>query len=367
MEKKYMLQAIELAKKGWGYTNPNPKVGAVIVKDGRVIGEGYHKKCGELHAERNAFANLTENAEGADLYVTLEPCCHYGKTPPCTEAIIENKIKRVFIGSRDPNPKVAGKGASILREHGIEVYEDVCREECDEINSIFFHYITTKKPYVAMKYAMTLDGKIATKTGKSKWITGEEARNHVHHLRAGYASILCGIGTVLADDPMLNARIDGAHQPVRIILDSGLRIPLESQIVKTANEYKTLIICTRENEKKKDLENEGCEVLCLPGKDGKVDIKAVLHELGKREIDSVLVEGGGEIHDAFRDKRHINHVFCYIAPKIFGGRDGKSPVEGTGIEEVEDCLTLTNQKITVLGNDILLEYDCKGDMECLQE
>lgn len=367
MNKEYMLRAIELAKKGWGYTNPNPLVGAVIVKDGEIIGEGYHEKCGQLHAERNAFKNLKKSAKGADLYVTLEPCCHHGKTPPCTEAIIENEIARVFIGSRDPNPKVAGKGAQILREHGIEVFEDVCREECDAINDIFFHYITNKTPYVAMKYAMTLDGKIATKTGKSKWITGETAREHVHHLRGRYAGILCGIGTVLADDPMLNARYEGAHQPVRIVLDSNLRIPMESNLVKTAKEYKTIIVCAKESEKIKDLEVAGCEVWVLPGKDEKVDIDKLIEELGSREIDSILVEGGGEIHDAFRESRHINHVFCYMAPKIFGGNEAKTPVGGLGVCETEEALILTNQKITQLGNDILLEFDCKGDGECLQE
>ena len=203
----YMRRAIELAKKGRGWTNPNPMVGAVIVKNGSIIGEGYHEKCGELHAERNAIASLTESAEGATLYVTLEPCCHYGKTPPCTEAILEQKIARVVIGSRDPNPKVAGKGVQMLREAGVTVVEDFMREECDQLNPVFFHYITTKTPYVVMKYAMTLDGKIATKTGASKWITGESARKEVQHMRHQYMGIMAGIGTVLADDPMLNVRV----------------------------------------------------------------------------------------------------------------------------------------------------------------
>lgn len=367
MEKKFMLRAIELAKQGIGYTNPNPMVGAVIVKDGRVIGEGYHHKCGELHAERNAFASLTESAKGADLYVTLEPCCHFGRTAPCTDAIIEHKIARVFIGSRDPNPKVSGKGVKILREHGIEVVEDVCKEECDEINPVFFHYITQKRPYIVMKYAMTLDGKIATRTGKSKWITGETARKHVHHLRATYSAILCGIGTVLADDPMLNARIPGAHQPVRIVLDSCLRIPVTSKLVKSASQQETIIVCSQMTSNKAVLENLGCEVLCLPGKDGKVDLHALVEELGKRQIDSVFVEGGGEIHDAFRMAGLVDHVCCYLAPKIFGGAQAKTPVGGVGVNEPAEALQLTNQKLTVLGKDLLLEYDCKGDAGCLQE
>ena len=237
-----MLRAIQLAKKGEGWTNPNPMVGAVIVKDGQIIGEGYHKKYGELHAERNAIASLTESAEGAVLYVTLEPCCHHGKTPPCTEAILEQKIQKVVIGSRDPNPKVAGKGAQILREAGITVIEDFMREECDQLNPVFFHYITTKMPYVVMKYAMTLDGKIATKTGASKWITGEAARREVQHMRHQYMGIMAGIGTVLADDPMLNVRVEGWRSPVRILCDSKLRIPLDSQIVKSAEKYRTIVV-----------------------------------------------------------------------------------------------------------------------------
>ena len=237
----YMRRAIELAKKGRGWTNPNPMVGAVIVKNGSIIGEGYHEKCGELHAERNAIASLTESAEGATLYVTLEPCCHYGKTPPCTEAILEQKIARVVIGSRDPNPKVSGKGAKILREAGVRVEEDFLREECDALNPVFFHYITTGLPYVAMKYAMTADGKIATKTGASKWISGEEARSLVHEMRHDYMAIMAGIGTVLADDPMLNVRLEGKKSPVRIICDSMLRIPLDNQICQTAGRYRTIV------------------------------------------------------------------------------------------------------------------------------
>ncbi|MBQ2444738.1 MAG: bifunctional diaminohydroxyphosphoribosylaminopyrimidine deaminase/5-amino-6-(5-phosphoribosylamino)uracil reductase RibD, partial [Clostridia bacterium] len=264
-QRKYMLRAIELAKKGIGFAAPNPMVGAVIVKDDRIIGEGYHRKCGELHAERNAFASLTESAEGAEIYVTLEPCCHYGRTPPCTEAIIENKISRVFIGSRDPNPLVSGKGAEILREHGIEVTEDFMREECDELNPIFFHYITKKIPYTAIKFAITLDGKIASYTGASKWITGEKAREHVHSLRGYYSSILAGIGTVLADDPMLNCRIENSHQPLRIVADKDMRIPFDSKLCMTAKEFPLLIACCNaDSEKKKTLESMGAEVVILP-------------------------------------------------------------------------------------------------------
>lgn len=366
-DQDYMRRAIELAALGGGWTNPNPNVGAVIVKDGRIIGEGYHQRCGELHAERNAFASLKEDASGATIYVTLEPCCHYGKTPPCTEAIIENKIARVVIGSRDPNPLVSGKGAKLLREKGIEVEEDFLREECDKLNDIFFHYITTKKPYVTMKYAMTLDGKIATRTGASKWITGEKAREHVHKLRSRHAAIMAGIGTVLADDPLLNARFEGAHQPVRVILDSKLRIDLDSKIVKTANQQRTIIACHYMDdamlERKEKLAAANVEVFEAPGKDGHVDIVKIMDYLADNKIDSVFIEGGGQIHEAALRAGIVNHVCAYIGPKLFGGRDAKTPVEGFGFDLPTDSPELVLKDILKLGDDVLLEYDVKRNNE----
>lgn len=373
-EEQFMKRAIELAKQGVGWTAPNPLVGAVVVKNGRVIGEGYHRKYGELHAERNALAACTEDPAGATLYVTLEPCCHYGKTPPCTEIIIEKKIAKVVIGSRDPNPKVAGKGARILREHGINVVEDYMREACDALNPVFFHYITTKTPYVVLKFAMTLDGKIATRTGASKWITGEAARNHVHQLRGRYAGILAGIGTVLADDPMLNCRIDGAHQPLRIILDSHLRIPMGSRLVRSAKEYLLLIVCnesTRDREEGTNriqkLEEAGAKVWTLPEKNGHPDLNVLMQRLGEEKIDSVLIEGGGTVNEAVLKAHIVHHVYAYIAPKIFGGEDAKTPVEGSGIRLPQECAKLRLAKITVLLNDMLLEYDVEGETECSPE
>ena len=246
----YMHRAIALAKKGAGRVNPNPLVGAVIVKNGKIIGEGYHEKFGELHAERNALANCSESAQGAALFVTLEPCCHYGKTPPCTQAIIENKIAQVVIGSKDPNPKVSGKGIEFLRNAGIKVIEGVLKEECDQMNDVFFHYITTHKPFVAMKYAMTMDGKIATSTGQSRWITGEKARAVVQESRNRYATIMVGIGTVLTDDPLLNCQIEGGRNPLRIVCDTTLKIPMNSKIVQTAGEIPTIIACGKVEEEK---------------------------------------------------------------------------------------------------------------------
>lgn len=373
-EEQFMKRAIELAKQGAGWTAPNPLVGAVVVKNGRVIGEGYHRKYGELHAERNALAACSEDPAGATLYVTLEPCCHYGKTPPCTEIIIEKKIAKVVIGSRDPNPKVAGKGARILREHGIEVVEDYIREACDALNPVFFHYITTKTPYVVLKFAMTLDGKIATRTGASKWITGEAARNHVHQLRGRYAGILAGIGTVLADDPMLNCRIDGAHQPLRIILDSQLRIPMGSRLVRSAKEYPLLIVCNESNRDREEgtsriqkLEEAGAKVWTLPEKNGHPDLNVLMQRLGEEKIDSVLIEGGGTVNEAALKAHIVHHVYAYIAPKIFGGEDAKTPVEGSGIRLPQECAQLRLAKITVLLNDMLLEYDVEGETECSPE
>ena len=358
MEEQFMRRAIELAKQGLGWTSPNPMVGAVIVKDGRVIGEGYHHRCGELHAERNALAACSEDPAGATMYVTLEPCCHTGRTPPCTEAILERGIARVVVGSRDPNPKVAGGGVAVLRSHGIDVTEDFLRTECDALNPVFFHYITTKTPYVAMKYAMTADGKIATCTGASKWITGETARQHVHTLRHRYTGIMAGIGTVLADDPMLNCRIDRGRDPVRIICDSRLRIPLDSQLCRTSGEQRTIVACAQgDPEKKTILEAMGITVLDLPDETGRVDLPALMAALGAMEIDGILLERGGTLNEDMLQKGLVNRVYAYIAPKIFGGREAKTPVEGRGFLTLDDCVHLSQPTVSVLGEDLLLEYE----------
>ena len=359
-ERDYMLRAIELAKKGRGFTNPNPMVGAVIVKDGRIIGEGYHERCGELHAERNAIASLTESAEGATLYVTLEPCCHYGKTPPCTEAILDQKIARVVIGSRDPNPLVAGKGAEILRNAGVRVEEDFMRGECDALNPVFFHFITKKVPYVVMKYAMTADGKIAARTGDSKWITGEKAREKVQEMRHAYMGIMVGIGTVLADDPMLNVRIPGKKSPVRIICDSSLRIPMDSGIVKSAKKYRTIVAYAGENaEKLEQLRNAGVETISVPDVHGQVDLKKLMEYLGEQGIDSILLEGGGTLNESALAAGIVNEVCAFIAPKIFGGTDAKTPVAGTGVAHPSEAVLLTLKDTEKTGDDLMLRYQVK--------
>ena len=358
----YMKLAIQLALQGTGYTSPNPLVGAVIVKDDQIIGQGYHARYGDLHAERAALAACTQSPEGATIYVTLEPCCHHGKQPPCTEAILESGIKHVIIGSRDPNPLVSGKGSRILREHGIKVTEDFMREECDAINAIFFHYIQTGMPYVTLKYAMTMDGRIATRTGASRWITGEKARENVHKDRNRHAAILAGIGTVLTDDPLLNCRIEGGKDPLRVICDTKLRIPLDSQIVRTAKEIPTMIAAGEDldqsiSSKLTALKAAGCRILPLPLKDGHPDLHALMEALGKEKIDSVLIEGGSQIAWSALSCGIVNKIQTYIAPKIFGSQEAPGPVGGAGVELPAECFALGTPDIRMLGDDILIESE----------
>lgn len=357
-DQQYMLRAIELAERGIGFVNPNPLVGAVIVKDGEIIGEGWHEKYGEPHAERNALRNCKKSTEGATIYVTLEPCCHYGKTPPCTEAIIDNRIAEVVIGSSDPNSKVRGKGVEILKKNGIKVETGVLKEECDKLNSIFFHYITTDKPYVIMKYAMTIDGKISTFSGDSKWITGMDARNHVHKTRKSVSAIMVGIGTVLADDPMLNCRIENPKNPIRIICDNKLRIPMDCQIVKTAKEINTYVVTISHDEvKRKRLEKSGVKVISAKEKDGRIDLNYLMKYLGSMKIDSILLEGGAELNYSALQSGIVSRIQVYIGPKIFGGERAKSPVGGLGIEKVKDAFTFSKPTVTYFEEDILLEYE----------
>lgn len=369
-DEDYMRRAVALAKKGTGHVNPNPLVGAVIVRDGEVIGEGYHARYGELHAERNALADCTKSPHGAAIYVTLEPCCHYGKTPPCTQALIDNKIARVFIGSPDPNPLVSGKGAAILREHGIEVIENFLKEECDALNPVFFHYIQHKTPYVAMKYAMTMDGKIACHTGASKWVTGEEARAQVQQLRNEYMGIMAGIQTVLADDPMLTCRMEHGRNPIRIVCDTNLRIPLGSNLVKTAQDVPVIIAtAVSAGEKIEKLEKAGCTCLTVPKKDGHLDLAELMQQLGARGIDGILLEGGGTLNWSALSSGIVKKVYCFLAPKLFGGKDAKSPVEGIGAADPSQAFLLKQTAVRQFGSDICIESDvvCAGLPETFAE
>ena len=377
---KFMARAIELAKKGVGAVDPNPLVGAVIVKDGQIIGEGYHERIGGFHAERNALSSLKEDASGAVMYVTLEPCCHYGKTPPCTQVIIENKISKVVIGSRDPNPKVHGKGVGILRDAGIEVVEDFLKEECDALNERFFHYISTGTPYVAMKYAMTADGKIATKTGASKWISGEKSRARVAELRNDFPAIMAGIGTVLSDDPRLTSRIDGGRDPVRIICDSDARIPMDSYIVNTAKDIPTyVVVAVPEMEegvvtdvikdshpsvpdKIQSLLEKGVKIINVPDSHSpeivgkrRVDLRKLMKYLGEQEISGVLLEGGAVLNYSSLMAGIVQEIYVFTAPKIFGGK-GRSPVEGEGIELPDQAFGLELKSTEKIDGDVLLRY-----------
>lgn len=357
-DETYMKLALEYAQKGCGWVNPNPMVGAVIVKDGRMIGTGYHQRYGELHAERNALASCTESPQDATLYVTLEPCCHYGKTPPCTEAILESGVRRVVVGSVDPNPMVAGKGIRILRQHGIEVTEGVLCEACAALNKVFFHFIRTRTPYVVMKYAMTMDGKIATSSGRSKWITGEAARRRVQEDRHRYSCIMVGVGTILADDPLLTCRLPDGKNPVRIICDSHLRTPLKSRVVQTAEQVPTILAtCSSDEVRARPYREAGCEIFMLPSKDEYVDLRELMTILGEKEIDSVLLEGGGTLNWSALQSGVVNKVQAYVAPKLFGGTDAKSPVGGIGVEDPKKAFRLAPPRITQMGDDILLESE----------
>lgn len=367
-DNEYMKKALELAKRAMGFTSPNPMVGAVIVRDNEIIGSGYHQKYGELHAERNAFADCESrgiDCRDADMYVTLEPCCHYGKTPPCTEAVIDHGIKRVFIGSSDPNPLVAGKGAAILREHGIEVHEGILKKECDELNTMFFHYITTGLPYVTIKYAMTMDGKIACYTGESKWITGEEARAHVQKQRLRHSAIMVGVGTVIADDPMLTCRLENGRDPIRIICDSKLKTPLDSNIVKTARNVQTIIATVSDdNEKCSAYENAGCTIIKTSPNNSRVDLNELMKILGEKKIDSILLEGGAELNWSALNAGIVDSILTYTAPKIFGGKSAKSPVGGEGVPCPDMAFMLEPFKTELIGNDLVMESKV---IKCLRE
>ena len=384
-KERFMRAAIELAKKGEGWTNPNPLVGAVIVKENQIIGQGYHHKYGDLHAERDALRDCRERGNdpsGAQIFVTLEPCCHTGKQPPCVEAIVQAGIKKVVVGSRDPNPLVSGKGAAFLRSNGVEVEEDFLREECDALNFIFFHYITSKTPYVALKYAMTADGKIATAAGKSKWISCQESRDFVHQLRSKYSCIMAGIGTVLADDPLLTCRIPGGRNPTRIICDSSLRLPLDSQLVQTALEVPTIVACAAPDclqdqkcaalpdrdflEKEKALAKKGVQVIRCgsPSCGNRVDLSLLMQKLGAQNLDSVLVEGGGQLNFSLLQAGLVQRVYSFVAPKIFGGAAAPSPVAGSGVLEVADAFSLSQIDARKIGSDVLIEYEVVGGKNC---
>ncbi len=359
MDTKYMKRALQLARKGIGYTNPNPLVGAVIVKDEEVIGEGYHAVYGGPHAEINAFKNANQDVNGAVMYVTLEPCSHYGKTPPCAQAIVEKGIKKVIIAMEDPNPEVAGRGIRILKDHGIEVVVGVLEEESKTLNEIFLKYITTKLPFCILKTAMTLDGKIATRTGDSKWITNEASRHYVHELRHRVAGIMVGVGTVIQDDPFLNTRLkkETGSDPVRIIVDTSARVPLDANIFNMTSTAKTIIATTEfaKEEKLRAIEAKGAQIIIMPIQDNRVDLKYLMKKLGEKKIDSILLEGGSELNYSALDSGIVDKVNAFIAPKIIGGSEARSPVEGVGRLFMREAISLSNVKWQNFEEDMMIE------------
>jgi diaminohydroxyphosphoribosylaminopyrimidine deaminase/5-amino-6-(5-phosphoribosylamino)uracil reductase len=355
----FMARALELAALGRGSTSPNPMVGAVVVRDGAIVGEGYHLRAGSPHAEVHALRQAGERAGGATLYVSLEPCCHFGRTPPCTEAVIAAGIARVVVAVSDPNPLVEGKGVQALRQAGIEVETGVLETEARRLNEAWFKYIATGRPFVTLKAAMSLDGKIATAGGESRWITGPEARDEVQQLRLASDAILTGIGTVLADDPLLTVRLPGAdRRPLRVIADSRLRIPLASQVVQTAREYPTVVAGAEgqfPSEKKALLTERGVEVWEVPAaEEGRLDIGALLMALGKREIVSLLLEGGGGLNAGALAARVVDKFIFFIAPKIIGGMAAPGPFGGEGASALAEALPLVGLEHRMVGRDLMI-------------
>ncbi len=353
-----MRKAMALAQKGEGAVNPNPLVGALIVRDGKIIAEGYHQRYGDLHAERNAFKDADRkgvDCKGATMYVTLEPCCHHGHQPPCVDAIIEHQIGRVVVGLKDPNPLVAGKGIEKLEAAGIEVeMADSLERELRYQNRVFLKYITTGLPWVVMKYAMTLDGKICTRRGDSKWVSGEDSRLRVHYMRRELTAILCGIGTVLIDDPMLNTRISkypAARNPIRIVADRQARLPLDSNLVRTAHEIPTVVAYAEgaDLHKLAQLNKAGVKTWCCNTP------QDLLVRAGKEKIDGILLEGGGTLNESFMREGLIDEVFAFIAPKLIGGADAKTPVEGLGFSKMAHAMKLHDIRVERLGEDVLVK------------
>ena len=378
INEKYMRMAIELAKKGAGAVNPNPMVGAVVVKDGEVIGRGYHKFFGGPHAEVYALEEAGKEAEGATIYVTLEPCSHYGKTPPCAKKIIDMGIKKCFIGSSDPNPKVAGKGVAMLKEAGIEVVENVLKEECDEINQVFFKYIKTRIPYLFVKCGITLDGKIALSNGISKWITNSISREKVQYYRNKFMGIMVGINTVLTDNPSLTARVENGVNPFRIIVDPHLKIDENCRVVKNNEDEKTVIITSQKNLFVEDTENTEIQIkqkkLCKENKvkfifiDGeKFSFKKMLEEIGKTGIDSVLLEGGETLISLAFEENVIDGGEIFIANKILGDSSAKPFISGFVRKKMEEAVQLTNVRNNIYGENVGMEFYFKKYSEMEQD
>jgi diaminohydroxyphosphoribosylaminopyrimidine deaminase/5-amino-6-(5-phosphoribosylamino)uracil reductase len=373
-DERWMRRALELARRGAGLTSPNPMVGAVIVRNGKLIGEGFHQRAGGPHAEivalrsaqRSNASTLLRSAVNtlrrATLYVTLEPCCTHGRTPPCTDAIIASGIKRVVVATLDPNPKHSGRGIQILRRAGIRVETGLLREKATQLNKPFNKWITTGMPWVTVKAAMSLDGKIATYTGDSRWITAKPARKLVHQMRAAADAVMVGSRTVVRDDPALTARLVRAKkQPWRIVVDSQGKTPLSARVYSDSFRHNTIVLTTKSAGKnwRTTLEQRGVRVLLLPSRGGKIDLRAALSELGRLEIADLLVEGGGELIGALFDARLVDKLVFFYSPKIIGGRNAANSVGGTGALNISAAQTLENLSVEQVGKDLLVTADCK--------
>ena len=356
---RHLIRALELAAEARGMTSPNPLVGAVVVKDGRTIGEGFHHRAGAPHAEREALASCTEDPAGATMYVTLEPCCHHGRTPPCTEAIVEAGIKRVVIASDDPTRKAAGRGLGILRDEGIRVdhVDGDVSESAKLLNQPFRKHARTGRPLVVFKSAMTLDGKVATASGDSKWISSEASRERAHRWREEADAVAVGIGTALADDPQLTARAPGAaRQPKRVVFDSTARLPLESKLVGTAGDVPTIVVCTRAADRAatQALESAGAEVIRVQGSTDAQRVCDALDQLGERDVQSVLLEGGPRLAGAFFDAGEIDQYYSFVAPVVAGGGRAKTPVAGEGVDRIAAATRALAVQIEQIGDDVVI-------------
>ena len=364
-DEQMMARAISLARNGLGRTSPNPLVGAVIVRDGRIVAEGWHRKAGTPHAEIHALNMAGELARGATVYVSLEPCAHYGRTGPCAKALVEAGVSRVVVAMTDPNPKVAGKGIAILQEAGIEVTTGVLEQEARQLNEVFLKWMTTGLPFVALKTAMTLDGKIATAAGQSQWITNEASRYETHRLRDIYDGILVGINTALADNPSLTTRLKEypGRNPVRIVVDSRARLPLTAKLV-TDGAARTIVAVTEQApaERVEALRSAGVEII-VAGSSNHVDMQSLMEQLGAMKISSVLVEGGGSVNFSLLQAGLVDRVYAFIAPKLVGGRDALTPVEGEGFQELDRAVELENIQLRQLGSDVLLTGIVKRNTE----
>jgi diaminohydroxyphosphoribosylaminopyrimidine deaminase / 5-amino-6-(5-phosphoribosylamino)uracil reductase len=356
---RHLLRALELASHARGRTSPNPLVGAVLVKDDRVIGEGHHAAAGEPHAERMALASCEESPTGSTMYLTLEPCCHEGRTPPCTDAILEAGIRRVVVASDDPTEKASGRGLGILRDEGVRV--DVADGEVSDaarlLNQPFRKHARTGRPLVVFKAAMTLDGKVATSTGDSQWISGEDSRARAHRWRAEADAVAIGIHTALADDPLLTARVEAvARQPLRVVFDSEASLPVDSNLVRSVEEAPVILVCSRAAKRTATsaLEAAGVEIVVVTGENEGARVLSALDELGARDVQSVLLEGGPHLAGRFFDAGEIDEVRLFVAPIVAGGRQARTPIEGSGVEEIGAAWRALDSEVERIGDDVLI-------------